>query len=465
MERQGAGPEALIVDQVVQTLIAQQKPRPTRTAIGIAVVIAILILGAITVQAVRWLAPAGIGGINSAMVVVTPMEPPKDAQSAKLAQYASTKIFSGLARSWAARFYDDDRDLPFRDNGNVYRLETSLARSEQNQHLLTADLIDQQTTLKVWSRTIALPADNGGVDHALNNLIGGLAGSYGAISRTEANRLHDSWAPGYACQLQFLRFLAVATNDARKNVAQCLEQNTSEVRLQSVIEGTRVWFALTTPTSDPGRTLALIKARARSLIAARTYPSDYYVLTQAARFSLAAGDCEQGNRYGRLAMDGNPNDPLLVGFLGVAILACGNSDPFHIVDQAYTFDNPGDMSALLPKIFMAIKMGRRDRLEVIASTPLTPTAEQIPYLHLCNAFLYAGLDQREDAIRNWHAYQLDLAGVAKGTDALLGRFVIFWINRVRRPWRFCGPKASRSKATGRGMRFPKRSPQGMGSLV
>lgn len=424
VERPDAEPDALREEQVAQTLIAQQSSRPAKSVIGIAVVMALLLVGAIAARVVQIIAPPGIDGINSAMVVVTPMAHPKDAQSRELAQYASTKIFSGLGRAWVARFYQNEADLPFRDNGNVYRLETSLALSEQNQHLLTAHLIDQQTAIQVWSTTVVLPAENAGVDHALNNVIAALAGSYSAITRAEGNRLRENWSPGYACQIQFLRFLAVPSHDFRQKVGECLEQNTSEARLQSVIEGSRIWYALMTPTSDPGRTLAIIKARARSLIAARNYPSDYYVLTQAARFSLGAGDCEQGRRYAKLAIDGNPNDPLIAGYLGVAILACSGSDPDHIVDHAYSFELPGDGSALMPKILMAIRMNRRDRLEVIASTPLTPTPEQIPYLHFCNAFLYAGLDNREAAIRNWTDYKLDMAGVAKSTDALVGRFIV-----------------------------------------
>ncbi len=422
VERPDAGPEALVADQAAQALRAQHKPRRSRTAVALA--IAVLLVCAIAAGAARFFSMASVDGVNSAIVLVTPMKHPQDAPSSALAEYASTKLFSGLGRSWVARFYQNEADLPFRDNGNVYRLETSLALPEQNQRLLTVNLIDQQTAIKAWSRTIVLPADHAGVDRALNNVIAGLAGSYAAITRAEGNRLREDWSPGYACQLQFLRSLAVPSHDFRAKVKECLAQNTSEARLQSVLEGSRIWFAQLAPKSDSGRTLGIIKARARSVIAARNYPSDYYVLTQAARFSLGAGDCEQGRRYAKLAMDGNPNDPLIAGYLSVAILACSNFDPDHIVDHAYTFDIPGDGSALMPKILMAIRMNRRDRLEVIASTPFTPTPEQIPYLHFSYAFLYAGLDDREAAIRNWTDYKLDMAGVAKSTDDLVGRFIV-----------------------------------------
>jgi hypothetical protein len=370
--------------------------------------------------------------VNSAILMIMPMEHEGDPRSGSLARDASAQFIDGLSHSWVARVRTSTASLPKSDNGHVYRLETQLGSSDQGPRPLYARLFDQAGATLVWSKELSLPADASEARLTIDSVIAELSGSYGVIARNEASRLRGSFAPGYACELQYFRYVAVRNRDARGKLDQCLAQPSPEERLEGMRQATLAMMVLdVAPAANANRQIRLAQAFEQAQSAAEDFPLDYFTHFALARLAYSRSDCSTGFRQTKLTLNGNNNDPLVLGVLSALTYFCGMPDTLGLADRTYRFQIDGDSSARITTILVAIATKRRDRLEVLANFPMPQTAENSAYTNLCNTLLFAALDRRDDAIRSWQAYRMDFGGGTRSDDEMIGEYIVADLTRTR----------------------------------
>lgn len=258
-----------------------------------------------------------------------------------LPQVGETPISRALARVLDGRLRDGLRRFDLVDLRSAgqsgadgpdidYRLDASIVRQldrpDASVTLVLNRIADQRT---IWSQQFHLTGDQLNDFRAIDPAIAQIAGDYGVIVRDQLARQPDNFAPGYPCLAQFNRMRQMRSVANARQVDACLRATLDRapddpVALHAL---SLLRFGDWQPLrGTPAGTEAFAEARS---LAERAYDNGQG--TAAGQFAMArasvyAGNCAGGVAMGDTAMQLNPYDADLAGFLGLFKLACNQPE-------------------------------------------------------------------------------------------------------------------------------------------
>ena len=373
--------------------------------------------------------PAETRVAYSPVLLVKPVVSGGNPQALPIVQEVYGQLLNGLSRSWVARIQTafDEQTAP--DNVMVYRLETQLGDLQQDRRSLYLRLFDHRTSTLTWAQEYSLRGDGSDMNDAMGMVAGKIGGSFGVIASSETRRLGDLATPGYACELQYLRYIGTRRAELGPRVRACLEQVAPESRLEGMRLASHAMLILDSPPTGANREALVSKGMEQAELVVEAYPESDYAQLALARFAFARGDCETGSRHTRLAMGANPNDPYIVARLVALTYFCGRPEP-ALADRAYRYLLDGEFSSRLATILTAIATEQRERLKALMNIPAPEASGNEAYNHLCNTLLFAALDRRAEAVENWKKYKEALGGGKRSDDELLSEFLVSDMTRL-----------------------------------
>ncbi len=365
--------------------------------------------------------------ISSPVLRIEPIEVLSGSVSQRQnADLAHNILADGLGRSWVTQVRvgaSGSTGRPTGVKGDSFILSTQLMASGARADRLFMRLSDERTDTLIWSSQIELPSDPLLMADHLAPIIAQLTGSFGVIATTELAANPETFSAGYGCMLQYTLYEKTRDKERLGKILACSQKSPSEFRLRSPILTAQAFLALDPNNKVADRASALKRASAFANAAVRNDPADALAQFGVARVSFVGGDCAAGNRHTELAIAANPNDPVLVAVLGGLLYQCGELAAVPILERAYMIRQTGVSYGRLPLILAMIKLGRMDRVAVLAEDGERNRGLDRGYFFLCEALIDTAMQRPEQARADWREFLTATRNEGKSVDTALQSFI------------------------------------------
>ena len=237
-----------------------------------------------------------------------------------------------------------------------YRLSSAMTHSNIGpaQLTLVLDRLSDQRT--IWSTQLTLPTKARGELDSVSSAVSQLAGDYGEIVQDRLRSEPASYLAGFPCLAQYNRYRHTRDLRAEGQIDQCLrislQDAPNDPALLSALSFVR--FAIWQRTGDTGARTNAEEFAKRAGDEGVSRASGLFALARAAYFR---GDCVHGSRLAVRAVQINPYDADIAGYVGVYESACGNID-FGEKMLRRSIDLDGSHSAL-PTVTLAFLLAER----------------------------------------------------------------------------------------------------------
>lgn len=206
-----------------------------------------------------------------------------------------------------------------------YRLSGALTHSNADRAQLTLVLDRVRDQRTIWSTQVTLSAKASAEPDMVSSAVSQLAGDYGEIVQDKLRSEPGSHLAGFPCLAQYNRYRHTRDLRAEARIDQCLRASLkhapSDPALLSALSFVR--FAVWQRTGDAGAGTDAEAFAKRAGDNGLSRSSGLFALARAAYFR---GDCAHASTLAGRAIQINPYDADIAGYVGVYESACGNVD-------------------------------------------------------------------------------------------------------------------------------------------
>lgn len=347
-------------------------------------------LVALLALAAGWWASANWGRLTQ------PRARPMPLLALGVPQSGDTPVSRALARAIDARLRDGLRRFDLVDLRSAgsgagtalaradYRLDTSIVRmldGPADVTLVLNRVADQRT---IWSQQFHLTKDEMPGFAAIDTAIAQIAGDYGVIVRDQVQQHPDDFAPGYPCLAQFNRMRQLRNPLGARRIDACLRATLDRkpndpVTLMAL---SLLRFGDWQPRrGTPEGEAAFAEARSLALRAYENGRGSSAGLFAMARANFYISNCAGGLAMGDEALELNPYDADLAGFMGLFKLGCGQEEQgTMLLQRSLDLDssNPGVPAVTLA--FVRSQAGDQDAAKAILDRVPSPSKLEPQFL-------------------------------------------------------------------------------------
>ena len=286
-----------------------------------------------------------------------------------------------------------------------YRLDASIVRA------LEGDSVDVTLVLNrvaddraIWSQQIRVTQQDIPEFRGLEPAIAQMAGDYGVIVRDQLQREPANYAPGYPCLAQFNRLRQMRTLAAAQRTDRCLRATLVDMPGDpvplSALSLLRFsdWQQLrATPKGKEAFAEAQDLAQRAYMAAPNSVPGIFAM----ARAHFYVGGCQRGIAMGNAAVELNPYNPDLAGFMGLFKTSCGlTADGEALLTRSVMLD---DSHAGVPAVTLAfLRSQRGEQAEALALLDRMPSPSNMePQYLMVRSIVLARMGKVDQARGLW----------------------------------------------------------------
>ncbi len=235
----------------------------------------------------------------------------------------------------------------------LYTLESSIL--DDTGEKIQFQLTDNDTEELIWSEQVTIDGKEQ-LEDKLSSVVIDIAGPYGAIEQAELSKYRDDYSPGYPCILQFHQFIryrdAAVANSVRECVVKSVRQYPDDHYLLSMLAAAKAISQRFGSDSEIGPPAMEIARRAVQLD--RTSALANFAVAQVAFFE---GDCDTGVAWGKRAVELNPLNSRIAGYLGLGMLGCNIPGGEVYAARALEMDSSTDLVVAAVVAFHKLRKG------------------------------------------------------------------------------------------------------------
>lgn len=309
-----------------------------------------------------------------------------------------------------------------------YRLDVSMVLNQQGVGQVTLVLNRVSDQRAIWSQQERISDDGMPQLESIEPLIAQIAADYGVIVRDQIQREPDNFAAGYPCLAQFNRMRQMRNMPYARQVEACLratlKRNARDPVALAALSLLRFGDWQPQRMAPAGRE-AFAEGRALAEQAYESSPNSSAGLFAMARANFYAGNCLRGNTMGDAALQLNPYDPDLIGFLGLFKITCGQAEAGEALlrrSLALDASYPGVPAVTLA--FILSQRGEQEEARAVLDAMPSPSTMEPQYL-MVRAIVLARQGDVAGGQAEWRrllAYTRQPATASP--EIVLGRFLI-----------------------------------------
>ncbi len=317
-------------------------------------------------------------------------------QTTQLSETIGNHLVRGLNGFGNIRIFDTISD---QTEGTDYMVRLRFLEAAGDR--IELRLLDGTSGEILWSKEIRTE-DEELLKLELDRAIVALASNYGKIAQAEMSKAEGDFSAGYPCLIQFDLYVRYRETEKLEPVRKCLQKSVerfpNDAHLLSV-------FAFSQNVRQEQGSREESRALGRD-IARRAEALDRNSATvnfAVAQSAFLAGDCPTGLAWGKKALELNPLNSRILGYLGLYMIGCKNTVGERYAARALELDPNADLTIAAIVAFQMLKRGEAEAarelsLEYMASSPRDEPALQLTYV-LSSAML----NDKEEARRAWRS--------------------------------------------------------------
>ena len=345
--------------------------------------------------------------VNSPILELMPVDAGENPALASTARQISATFADDLPRFKISRVRMMGTGIPRREaatTDRVYRLSSRLENGTPNGQKLFLNLTDAKTSTALWSRELALPADEIAAAKILVPILAEINGSFGVVAMHETKIHQNSKSGGYPCLLKYFEFVRTRAVAVEDKVAACFEKPVKEPRMEATILAARALFAFERRSANADFAAATTKAIGFARAAVAADPNDGSANFALARLSYLREDCVSARFYTRRAVEDNPASPIIVATLAALANTCRYPEADKLLDLAFLAQSPDYSKGRLLLTLAALGQDRPDMLAEINDSDLPQTRYNRINYYLVETLIAASQGKRADAARYWQLF-------------------------------------------------------------
>lgn len=310
-----------------------------------------------------------------------------------------------------------------------YRLDASIVRALEGGAVDVTLVLNRVADERaIWSQQIRLGQDDIPEFRGLEPAIAQMAGDYGIIVRDQLQREPNNYAPGFPCLAQFNRLRQMRIPAAAQRVDRCLRATIVDLPGDPVPLGalSLLRFGDWQPLrATPKGKQAFAEAQDFARRAYTAAPNSAAGIFAMARAHFYVGQCQRGVAMGNAAVELNPYDPDLAGFMGLFKTSCGlTADGEALLTRSVMLD---DSHAGVPAVTLAfLRSQRGEQPEALALLDRMPSPSNMePQYLMVRSVVLARMGKVDEARILWRRL-LDYTGqpAAAPPEMVLRQFMI-----------------------------------------
>lgn len=314
---------------------------------------------------------------------------------------------------------DDHEQHKTENHRRMYSLESSILDGTGDEILVK--LTEDQTAEIIWSEQVSLLDERQITDDLTKSVIS-IAGPYGAIAQAEISKNRDDFSPGYPCILQFHQFIRYRNLANVDPIAKCLKTtgtrfpNDPYVLSMMAIANSIPRFE--NQLLSPDKKVSLGR---RAVQMDRNNASANFAFAQ---ISFSAGDCKKGVTWGKKAVELNPLNSRIMGYLGINMLGCALPKGEEFTARALAIDSNVDLSIVSALAIQMIQRGDAKVARQLSLQYLATATNPEPGLELTYMISTAMMNEKQEARAAWKRLVKSL-GLPEGTptSAVLSEWI------------------------------------------
>ncbi|AMO72103.1 hypothetical protein [Sphingorhabdus sp. M41] len=317
----------------------------------------------------------------------------------ELSESIENQLVRGLNGFGGIRIFDAKAGKE-QKSGYVIRLRYLEASADD----IELRLLDGANGEILWSKELNT-ANEEAFGLALDKAIVALAGQYGEIAQAEISKAENNYSAGYACLLQFDLYVRYREAGKLEPLRSCLRKSMrlfpNDAHLMSVVALARN-MSENSGDRSAVKGLGMMLARQAEALDHNSAAANFAV-SQSAFF---AGDCETGLAWGKKAVELNPLNSRISGYLGLYMIACDIPDGEKYAAQALELDPNADLAIAAAVAFQMLKRGEAQAARELSSEYMASSLRDEPALELTYILSSAMLNDRQEARRAWKSLAL-----------------------------------------------------------
>jgi len=283
------------------------------------------------------------------------------------------------------------------DVGQAYLLEASILDEHAKQ--IQFRLVDSATKEVIWSQRIIMTTVEE-LKPELDRLAIELVGPYGVVAQKQRSRFRGDYTAGYPCILQFHQFLRFRDDAQLKPSLECMAESAKRypndayiLSMLALAKGVSERFNVGQKIEGSAANMAeqAVKLDSRSASAA-------FAVSQAAFF---AGNCQKGVMWGKRAVELNPLNSRISGYLGMYMLGCNMPDGKDYAERALEIDPNADLAIAATLSIHQLQQGDAKSARALSVRYMALAPKYEPALELAYALSSAMLGDRIEARKSW----------------------------------------------------------------
>jgi len=260
-------------------------------------------------------------------------------------------------------------------------------------------LLDRASGEILWSKEINT-ANEDVWKLELDKAIAALAGHYGEIAQSEMSKAEDSYAVGYPCLLQFDVYIRYREQEKLKPVRECLQKTVERFPHDAHFLSVLAFAQNMSERSDPKsavKGLGMLLARKAEALDHNDAAANFAV----AQSAFFAGDCDTGVAWGQKAVELNPLNSRIAGYLGLYMIGCNLPEGEQFAARALELDPNADLTIAAAVAFQMIKRGDSRSARKLSSEYMASSPRDEPALELTYILSSAILKDKREARQAW----------------------------------------------------------------
>ena len=309
-----------------------------------------------------------------------------------------------------------------------YRLDASIVRTLEGPVDVTLVLNRVADERAIWSQQIRLTDSDIPEFRGLEPAIAQMAGDYGVIVRDQLQREPDNYAPGFPCLAQFNRLRQMRSPAAALRIDRCLRATLVDMPGDPVplaalsLLRFGEWQQL---RATPKGKEAFAEGQEFAQRAYMAAPNSTPGIFAMARAHFYSSNCQRGVGMGNAAVELNPYDPDLAGFMGLFKTSCGlSAEGEALLTRSVMLD---DSHAGVPAVTLAFLHSQRgEQAEALALLDRMPSPSNMePQYLMVRSIVLARMGKVDEARILWRRL-LDYTGqpAAASPETVLRQFMI-----------------------------------------
>ncbi|MBL0925317.1 MAG: hypothetical protein IBJ12_12750, partial [Sphingomonadaceae bacterium] len=368
-------------------LIALRRPRKRSIQIALAAIAGAIVLG-------FWLWPGPSPRQGYPEIVIAAPNGSINNPNKVQAQAIQSYLQEAIERFDQVKVFEK---LPAATDASQYRLETLFVDTDTS--LMQLRLVDARTSEVVWAKRIEL-AHDGNVQDNLAKAIVEIIAPYGVIAQRELAKHRNDFGPGYPCLLQFHTYMRYRELTGLTRSLDCLERSVNQ------FPGDAYLLAmLATAKNISGQIArdpkAISQGRQLAARAARLEPTNAAASFAVAQNAFFERDCRRGVAWGQRAVDLNPLNSRIMGYLGMYMLGCRMSEGEGYAVRALEMDPNVDLAIAATVAAQKIQRGDALGAQQLSLKYLALAQKHEPGLELTYVLSTALLGDKVRARKAW----------------------------------------------------------------